>query len=151
MSGSVASYRDGDFSFSLARRSSDELDDLVAAHNELGDVLREQRQALVQRELLLDTMVQNTPVALLLAEPRGAIVYANLAARQLLNDGRKLEGLRFAQLLERTPAAAARGARARRRRPVHVRARGTRKRPTTSRAATSTSTARRHALFLFSA
>ncbi|MBF6023940.1 sensor histidine kinase [Lysobacter niastensis] len=104
LSGSVASFRDGDFSFSLARRSNDELDDLVDAHNELGSVLREERQSLFQRELLLDTVVQNTPTSLLLTEPRGAIVYGNLAARQLFNDGRKVEGLRFAQLMERTPA-----------------------------------------------
>src|SRR5688500_2092382 len=43
LSGSIASFRDGDFSFSLTRRSNDELDDLVAVHNELGTVLREER------------------------------------------------------------------------------------------------------------
>ena len=48
---------------------NDELGDLVAAHNALGDALRDQRLALVQRELLLDTMVQNTPVAMLLIDP----------------------------------------------------------------------------------
>lgn len=103
LSGSVASFRDGDFSFSVTRRSHDELDDLVEAHNELGRVLREERQSLFQRELLLDTVVQNTPTALLLTESRGAIVYGNLAARQLFHDGRKVEGLRFAQLMENTP------------------------------------------------
>ena len=66
LAGTVTSYRDGDFSFSLHWPRNDELGDLVAAHNELGDVLREQRLDLVQRELLLDTMVQNTPVAMLL-------------------------------------------------------------------------------------
>jgi two-component system, NtrC family, nitrogen regulation sensor histidine kinase NtrY len=105
LSGSVASFRDGDFSFSLTRRSNDELDDLVAVHNELGTVLREERQSLFQRELLLDTVVQNTPDALMLTEPGGAIVYGNLAARQLFNAGRKLEGLRFGQLMEHTPPA----------------------------------------------
>ena len=37
-----------------------------------GDVLRDQRLDLVQRELLLDTMVQNTPVAMLLVAEHGA-------------------------------------------------------------------------------
>jgi two-component system nitrogen regulation sensor histidine kinase NtrY len=93
LEGTVASYRDGDFSSSLHWRRNDELADLVAAHNALGEVLRAQRLDLVQRELLLDTMVQNTPVAMLLvAEPAATIVYGNLAARQLLLDGRKLEG-----------------------------------------------------------
>ncbi len=96
LEGTVASYRDGDFSFSLHWPQNDELADLIAAHNELGHVLREQRLGLVQRELLLDTMVQNTPVAMLLvtdfAANAGTIVYANLAARKLLSEGRKLEG-----------------------------------------------------------
>ena len=63
LSGSVASYRDGDFSISLRTRRHDELGQLIEAHNELGHALREQRQNLVQRELLLDTVVQHSPTA----------------------------------------------------------------------------------------
>jgi two-component system, NtrC family, nitrogen regulation sensor histidine kinase NtrY len=99
LTGTVTSYRDGDFSFSLHWPQNDELSDLVAAHNELGKVLREQRLGLVQRELLLDTMVQHTPVAMLLVTDNDTIVFGNLAARQLVNEGRKLEGLRLAELL----------------------------------------------------
>ena len=103
LEGTVASYRDGDFSFSLHWPQNDELADLIAAHNDLGEVLREQRLGLVQRELLLDTMVQNTPVAMLLVTDfgsnAGAIVYANVAARQLLSEGRKLEGHQLGDVL----------------------------------------------------
>ena len=63
LSGAVASFRDRDFSFGLVRHANDELGDLVAAHNELAQTLRAERQHLFQRELLLDTVVQNTPVA----------------------------------------------------------------------------------------
>ncbi|WP_425481305.1 sensor histidine kinase [Luteimonas gilva] len=101
----VASYRDGDFSFGLSWDGKDELAELVAAHNELGDALREQRLGLIQRELLLDTMVQNTPVAMLLLEPDGRIVFGNLAARKLLGEGRRLEGHGFADLLAHAPAS----------------------------------------------
>jgi len=112
LEGTVTSYRDGDFSFSLHWPQNDELSDLIAAHNALGEVLREQRLSLVQRELLLDTMVQNTPVAMLLVtEPPGAadrhgrvIVYANVAARQLLSEGRKLEGHALDEVLAGAPA-----------------------------------------------
>ena len=69
LSGSVAAFRDGDFSFSIGAKRRDEVGDLVRAHNELGRVLREQRQHLFQRELLLDTVVQNTPTALVLVAP----------------------------------------------------------------------------------
>jgi two-component system nitrogen regulation sensor histidine kinase NtrY len=100
LTGTVTSYQDGDFSFSLHWPQNDELAELVSAHNALGDVLREQRLALIQRELLLDTMVQNTPVAMLLVAEGGAIVYANIAARKLLNEGRKLEGHRLDALLK---------------------------------------------------
>jgi len=103
LAGTVTSYRDGDFAFSLAWERNDELGDLVAAHNALGDTLRRQREGLVQRELLLDTMVQNTPVAMLLCDAGGHIVYANVAARKLLGGGRRLEGVRLADLLEAAP------------------------------------------------
>ena len=99
LAGTTLSYRDGDFSFGLRWRHDDELGDLVATHNELGGVLREQRLALVQRELLLDTMVQNSPVAMLLVGEGGHVVFGNLAARRILNHGRKLEGMALSALL----------------------------------------------------
>jgi nitrogen fixation/metabolism regulation signal transduction histidine kinase len=103
LSGSVASYRDGDYSLSLASRRSDELGALIAAHNALGQALRGQRQNLVQRELLLDTVMQHTPTALLLVDAHERVVYANLAARHLLNDGKSPLGLPFAELLDGCP------------------------------------------------
>jgi nitrogen fixation/metabolism regulation signal transduction histidine kinase len=103
LAGTVASYRDGDFGFGLSWDGTDELGELVAAHNRLGDTLREQRLALVQRELLLDTMVQHTPVAMLLVDSHQRIVYANLAARKLLGDGKRLEGQGFDLLLAQAP------------------------------------------------
>ncbi|MHB8447731.1 MAG: sensor histidine kinase [Rudaea sp.] len=103
LSGSVASYRDGDYSLSLASRRGDELGALIAAHNALGQALRGQRQNLVQRELLLDTVMQHTPTALLLVDAHERVVYANLAARHLLNDGKSPLGLDFAELLEGCP------------------------------------------------
>ena len=109
LSGVVSSYKDGEFNFSVHWPAQDELGHLVEAHRELGDVLRAQRQSLVQRELLLDTMVQNTPVAMLLLAAGGdglqRVVFSNLAARKLLHGGSKLEGQRLAELLEQMPMA----------------------------------------------
>src|SRR5258706_16158230 len=102
--GSVVSLRDGDFSVSLTENRRDEFGDLVRAHNELGRVLRDERQNLFQRELLLDTMVQNSPIALLLIDAGAHVVYANLAARALLNDGRAMNGFDFAHIVEECPA-----------------------------------------------
>jgi signal transduction histidine kinase len=104
---SVNTYRDGVYNVTVYWKGSDELAQLVHAHAQLGDVLREQRQGLVQRELLLDTMVQNTPVAMLLTcvgvADRQRIVFSNLAARRLLHAGRKMEGCELSELLQAVP------------------------------------------------
>ena len=105
LAGTVASYRDGDFSFGITWDKYSDLVELVNAHNALGDALREQRLSLVQRELLLDTMVQNTPVAMVLVDESQRIVLGNLAARKLLGEGRRLEGRDFGSILEGTPQA----------------------------------------------
>jgi nitrogen fixation/metabolism regulation signal transduction histidine kinase len=105
LAGTVASYRDGDFGFGLSWHAKNELGDLVDAHNALGDALRDQRLALVQRELLLDTMVQHTPVAMLLIDPHHRVVHGNLAARKLLGDGKRVEGRSFDDILARVPEA----------------------------------------------
>ncbi|TBR40224.1 MULTISPECIES: sensor histidine kinase [Dyella] len=105
LEGAVTSYRDGDFSFSIAATRTDELGKLIRMHNALGQTLREQRQHLAQRELLLDTVVQNTPVALVLTDASGRVTYANIAARHLFNEGRTLHGLDFNELIETSPEA----------------------------------------------
>ena len=109
LAGLTASYRDGEFNVSVHWEGRDELGELARAHLELGQVLRDQRQSLIQRELLLDTMLQNTPVAMLLTSPGGdgtdRVVFSNLAARKLLHGGWKLEGQRIDTLLASLPPA----------------------------------------------
>jgi nitrogen fixation/metabolism regulation signal transduction histidine kinase len=105
LAGTVASYREGDFSLSLVADRDDELGELMTAHNELASALRQQRAHLVQRELLLDTVMQNSPVALVLVDANDRIAYANIASRHLLSEGRSLQGLRFRDALIEAPAA----------------------------------------------
>jgi nitrogen fixation/metabolism regulation signal transduction histidine kinase len=109
LAGTVSSYRDGEYNFGVHWRGDDELGEMVVAHRQLGEILREQRQGLAQRELMLDTMVQNTPVAMLLTSSGGdglrRVVFSNLAARKLLRGGWKLEGQRLDDLLLDMPPA----------------------------------------------
>ncbi|WP_036135100.1 ATP-binding protein [Luteimonas mephitis] len=102
LAGSVANYRDGDYSSGVSWQGRGGLRELVDSHNQLGKVLREQRQSLVQRELLLDTVVQNTPVAMLLVDAARRVVLGNLAARKMFGEGRKLEGQSLDTLLAGT-------------------------------------------------
>jgi nitrogen fixation/metabolism regulation signal transduction histidine kinase len=99
LTGTALSYRDGDYGFGLRWHRDDELADLVEGHNAIGSALREKQLHLAQRELLLDTMVQNTPVAMLLLDGGARVVFANVAARRLLGEGRRLEGRDLDSLL----------------------------------------------------
>jgi nitrogen fixation/metabolism regulation signal transduction histidine kinase len=67
-------------------------------------LLRRERLDLYQRELLLDTVIQTTPLVMVLTNTSGRIVYSNVAARQLFLGGRKLEGLDFPALVAESPA-----------------------------------------------
>jgi nitrogen fixation/metabolism regulation signal transduction histidine kinase len=102
----LSSLNDRDYSVSIAEPEGDaRLQRLVVAYNGLGARLRAQRQDLHQRELLLDTVIQASPLALVLTNANEAVLYANLAARQLLGAGRKLEGLALRGLLDALPSA----------------------------------------------
>ena len=103
VSDGIVSMRDHDFSVSIRKVSNDEIGDLVAAYNALGDLLRRERLDLHQRELLLDTVIQATPLVMVLTNSSDRVVYSNIAARQLFNEGRKLEGLDFLELLQQSP------------------------------------------------
>jgi two-component system, NtrC family, nitrogen regulation sensor histidine kinase NtrY len=100
----VRSFRDADYSLRLAEGRDDELGALVQIYNDLGDALRAQRRDIVQRELLLDTLLHGVPVATVLVAASGRVVFSNRAARHLLHGGRRLEGHRFADIVARAPA-----------------------------------------------
>jgi nitrogen fixation/metabolism regulation signal transduction histidine kinase len=103
----VAAWTDADFATSIRVPADPDLAELTRTLNALGGQLREERQRLVQRELLLDTVVQNTPTALVLTDPRNHVIYGNLAAREMFGVPGKLEGFGFDELIARLPEALA--------------------------------------------
>lgn len=103
VSDGILSLTDRDFSMSITMANEPELAALVESYNRLGSVMREERQSLYQRELLLDTVIQATPLAMVLTNAHGRIVYSNVAARQTFLGGRKLEGLSFTEIVAAAP------------------------------------------------
>lgn len=101
LSTAVSGLAEGDFGISVTPGGGDELEQLIASFNAVGDVLRQERQNLHQRELLLDTVIQATPVAMVLIDARNRVIYANMAARQQLNEGRRLEGVAWDEVISR--------------------------------------------------
>ncbi|HEY3858052.1 MAG TPA: hypothetical protein VGM47_00420 [Gammaproteobacteria bacterium] len=91
----VGSFQDGDFSVTLKTGRDDELDAPVQVYNAAGELLRKERHSLYQRELMLDTVIQSTPWALVLTNANDCVVYSNVAARKLFQSGRRFEGQAF--------------------------------------------------------
>lgn len=100
----VSAMRDDDFSVTIYNKRFDELDTIVQLYNDLCEVLRDERSALMQREALLDKIVQSTPVAIILTNEPGQIVYSNVAARTLLQEPR-LQGQDLAAVIRDIPEA----------------------------------------------
>jgi nitrogen fixation/metabolism regulation signal transduction histidine kinase len=98
----VRGFKDHDFSLSLRVDRRDELGELVALYNAIGDVLREERRNLIQREMLLETVLESTPTAIVLTQ-RDRVIFSNRAARELFEVGGRLEGKSFGQILAECP------------------------------------------------
>ena len=103
----LLNLQDHDFSVSLSESGNDLLSTLARAFNRAGHALRQERQQIYQRELMLDSVLQSSPSALLLTDDRGRVLYANPAARHLLHGGQPVTGLMLDQLLGQMPPALA--------------------------------------------
>ncbi len=99
----LASLKDNDFSIRLAVHRDDELGELVARYNEAVGLLRRERSAIRQRELLLETALYRSPVALVLTNQLDRVIYANPEARRLFLGGERIEGRSFQEILAGCP------------------------------------------------
>ncbi|MBR8845104.1 ATP-binding protein [Pseudoalteromonas sp. JC3] len=89
----IRSFKDQDFSVQITHFESIEMSDLILEYNSLSTTLKKQRHATSQRELLLDTILQVSPVSILLLNQFDQVVYANDKAGKLLNNNKSLSGL----------------------------------------------------------
>jgi two-component system, NtrC family, nitrogen regulation sensor histidine kinase NtrY len=99
----VQGFRDHDFSLHLTVDRTDELGELVELYNAVGDVLRDERSAILQREMLLSSVFELTPMAIVLTNAADRIVFANRSAREMFAVKGRLEGLVFGQILAECP------------------------------------------------
>jgi two-component system nitrogen regulation sensor histidine kinase NtrY len=101
----VSAFNDKDFSITIDNQQYSEFRLIINTYNNLAKIMRDERMAIYQRELLLDTVIQSTPVALILTDNHDQIVYSNLAAKTLLNQKKTLEGMKFADIYQQMPQA----------------------------------------------
>ena len=76
---------------------------LADALDTMSAELSRQRATLYQRELLLDTVLQSSPSALVLTDQHNRVLLTNPAARQLFLQGQKFDGRLFDEVLAEWP------------------------------------------------
>jgi len=75
----------------------------------LRQALSDARAEHAQKERLLQTVVENAPMAIVLYGQTGKLLYSNAEARELFFEGRSLTGENFLRLLDRAPEALRQG------------------------------------------
>jgi len=103
LSDGIRSFQDGDFGERIAAVRGDELGELVRLYNSVGEALQDERTHIRQRELLLQTALDSSPVALALVNPLDRVIFANREARRLFLGGAQLEGRHFGEILDGCP------------------------------------------------
>lgn len=84
--------QDGSFNTSANQLRVHQLKPLADSLNQMSAQLRSERATLYQRELLLDTVLQSSPTALLLTDAADTVLMSNPAARRLLHQGKAFDG-----------------------------------------------------------
>ena len=96
----LLNFKDGEFSSLLAYSEDDELGRLCHTYNQTAEQLRQEKQWIYQRELMLDKVLQSSPQALVLIDSNNYVVFSNHSAKLLFNSEQKLEGLTRNELYE---------------------------------------------------
>ncbi|MCQ8877562.1 ATP-binding protein [Pseudoalteromonas shioyasakiensis] len=96
----LLNFKDGELSSLLAYNSNNEIGNLCQLYNQTAKQLRQEKQWIYQRELMLDKVLQSSPQAVILKNDQGFIVYSNHSARDLLNAQSALEGSQLTHLLD---------------------------------------------------
>jgi two-component system nitrogen regulation sensor histidine kinase NtrY len=102
----LLAFTEREYGMRLAVQDVDDgLAELVRRFNRLGDALRTEHNDRYQREMLLETVLETTSMAIVLCDASMRVVYANGAARELFGAGRKLDGQDFRGILAQAPPA----------------------------------------------
>lgn len=99
----LLNFKDGEFSNLLAYQQSDELGRLCYLYNQTAKKLRQEKQWIYQRELMLDKVLQSSPQALLLVDDNNIVVLSNYSARDLFQSQSALEGGKLNNILVNAP------------------------------------------------
>ena len=75
----LLNFKDGEFSNQVAYQKHDELGHLCQLYNQTAQQLRQEKQWIYQRELMLDKVLQSSPQALLLVDDKDTVIFSNFS------------------------------------------------------------------------
>lgn len=103
VSDGLLSLTERDYSLRLATGGPHEVATLKQRFNTLATALRDERNDVFQRQIMLETVLRGTSLAVVLVNEAARIVFSNAAARELLGRDRRLEGQQLETLLADAP------------------------------------------------
>jgi two-component system, NtrC family, nitrogen regulation sensor histidine kinase NtrY len=96
-------FRERDFGLRLVAEREDEAGEVVKRFNALGEMLRREHHDTYQRQILVETVIEAAPMAIVLCNEANTVLLANVAARDLFSAGSRLDGQDFAEVLASWP------------------------------------------------
>ena len=97
-------FRERDFGLRLRAEREDEAGEVVKRFNALGEMLRREHHDTYQRQILVETVIEAAPMAIVLCNEANTVLLANVAARDLFFAGGRLDGHDFAEVLASWPS-----------------------------------------------
>lgn len=95
--------KERDYGLRLTVPAGGVLEGVAERFNALGGALQAERNDLYQKEMILATVVETAPMAILLSDEAGLVALDNSAARDLFLGGKRLKGHRLREVLEGCP------------------------------------------------
>lgn len=96
----LANFKDNEFDISLVIKGNDVLNRISVHYNMAAEQLRQSKHTRLQREILLNKVIQVSPMAMVLVDQHDSVIYSNTASQQLFNQAEKLDNRVFSQLLK---------------------------------------------------
>ncbi|GHB72636.1 hypothetical protein GCM10008107_22550 [Psychrosphaera saromensis] len=96
----LQSLRDNDFSISLNQQKETSYNSLINAFNQTSEKLRDERQRLYQREMMLDKVLNASPMVTILVDHRDTIVFTNNSAQQAFELNGSIVGRNWPSLVK---------------------------------------------------
>lgn len=95
----LQSLRDNDFSVSLNQQTEANYNSLITSFNDTCANLRDERQRLYQREMMLDKVLNASPMVTILVDHRDTIVFTNNSAQQAFELNGSIVGRNWTKLV----------------------------------------------------